>query len=172
MDKPTPKDRTAARQRDDEGRQAAERLVVLLGDLMEAMVAVDSKPMDFDTGTVLHRAELHAIQAIGREPGLSLTRLAEVSGVTKGAASQVVSRLVGKGMVSKEASTREPRMISLELTELGWTAHAAHERLHDGMIAAVRAHYGADMDARVAVVTPVVEELIGLVATYGRLQVD
>jgi hypothetical protein len=41
---------------------------VLLGDLMERMNEVDARPKDFETGTVLHRAEIHTVQATADGP--------------------------------------------------------------------------------------------------------
>jgi DNA-binding MarR family transcriptional regulator len=113
-----------------------------------------------------HRGELHTITAVGQEPGLSLKRLAELTGVTKGAASQMVSRLVRKGYVTKGPAPGAPREIALDLTELGRRARAAHAELHAGMHATVRAYYGADTERRVTEATRVVRELIGLVESH------
>jgi len=149
-----------------------ETLVRLLGDLMENMIAADSQPMDFDTGHILHRAEIHTIDAIGRKDGLNLTQLAEDLGVTKGAASQMISKLVNKGLVSKTTAPEARREVVLELTGLGWRGYQAHQRLHGRMVAAVRAYYGAGAQGQVEQAIHVVQDLIGLVELYRRQPVE
>ena len=148
-------------------RDAAERLVVLVGDLKDRLDEVEHEPMDYGTGMVIHRAEIHTIQAIGRKRGINLTRLAETSGVTKGATSQMVSKLVAKGLVLKVQSAT-PRELALDLTELGWKAFEAHERLHDRMIEAVEAYFGPAAEERVERMTSAVRELLALVEAYAR----
>jgi len=145
---------------------AEEQLVLLLGDLMESLVAADAQPMDFDTGHILHRAEIHTIAAIGERTGLNLTQLAEDLGVTKGAASQMIARLVKKGLVSKTAAPETRREVVLELSEAGWRGYRAHRRLHARMVAAVHAYYGAGRQGRVGQAIGVVRDLIGLVELY------
>jgi DNA-binding MarR family transcriptional regulator len=115
--------------------------------LHEGSNEVDARSKDFGTGTVLHRAEIQTLQAIGRRPGMNLIQLAEMMGVTKGASSQMTSKLVRKGLVRKAASAQSGREIILHLTETGWRAFHEHEKLHESMFAAVRAHYGADLPA-------------------------
>lgn len=149
--------------------EGPEALIVRLGDLLERMYEVDAKPIDFGVGQKLHRGELHTVQAIGRRPGLNLTGLAELTGVSKGAASQMVSRLARRGLVRKQAAPGSRREIALELTESGWRGFRAHESLHARMIAAVREHYGDEVDARSAETIPVVEDLVRLVERYARM---
>lgn len=151
---------------------AEEQLVMLLGDLMESLVAADSQPMDFDTGHILHRAEIHAIAAIGRQNGLNLTQLAEDLGVTKGAASQMISRLIKKGLVSKTPAPETRREVVLELSERGWRGYRAHQELHARMVAAVHGYYGPQNGARVGQAIHVLRDLIALVEVYRRKQAE
>jgi len=51
---------------------------------------------DFGTGVMLYRAEIHTIRAIGDNPGINVTKLAESMGITKVAISQTVNKLVRK----------------------------------------------------------------------------
>ena len=65
--------------------------------------AYDSQPRDFGIGFPLTQNEIHAIVVVCENEGISLGELAKQRGVTKGAMSQLVSRLVKKGLVAKEA---------------------------------------------------------------------
>ena len=78
---------------------------------------------------ITHR-ELHAIQAIGEIENINITGLGTHFGVTKSAASQLISKLVQKGMVAKEQSPRSGKELNLALTDLGWQAYELHEKYH------------------------------------------
>jgi DNA-binding MarR family transcriptional regulator len=54
----------------------------------------------------LHPSEIHLMGALMRDADANVTTMAETLGITKGAVSQTISRLVKKGMVTK---TRDPR---------------------------------------------------------------
>jgi DNA-binding MarR family transcriptional regulator len=56
-------------------------------------------------GVTLHPSELHLLGALMRDGDANVTTMAETLGITKGAVSQTISRLVTKGMVTK---TRDP----------------------------------------------------------------
>ena len=51
----------------------------------------------------LYHSEIHTIMAIGDHEGVYLSELARMTGVTRGAISQMISRLDEKGLVRKEA---------------------------------------------------------------------
>ncbi|MDD4952814.1 MAG: MarR family transcriptional regulator, partial [Desulfovibrionaceae bacterium] len=70
------------------------------------------------------------IQAIGNQEHMSVTEVAAVFGVTKSAASQMVSRLVDKGFLEKRQAPHSNKEYQLRLTPLGWKAYDAHENFH------------------------------------------
>jgi len=84
----------------------------------------------YGTDALLTRKEVHTIEYIGENPGLNLKSLAEVQGVSKGAASQMVSKLVEKGYIQRKESLSSGAEISLYLTEKGETAFAGHLEYH------------------------------------------
>jgi DNA-binding MarR family transcriptional regulator len=59
---------------------------------------------------------------VRRNPGTSLSRLAEHLGTTLPSASQMVERLVQTGLVTRVQSVKERRRVELRLTEAGSTA--------------------------------------------------
>jgi DNA-binding MarR family transcriptional regulator len=80
--------------------------------------------------SLLTRKEIHTIEYIGEHPGINLKFLAEMQGVTKGAASQMISRLVKKGYIQRKDSPSSGAEISLYLTEKGDAAYAGHQEYH------------------------------------------
>jgi len=66
-------------------------------------------------------AQFRMLVYIRRNPGTSLSALADHLGTTLPAASQLVDRLVQAGLVSKVKHAEERRRLELRLTELGVT---------------------------------------------------
>jgi DNA-binding MarR family transcriptional regulator len=60
-----------------------------------------------------------------------VTGLAKVRGITKGAASQMVYKLVDKGLVEKRVSPSSDSELNLYLTKLGKKARAEHRKKHE-----------------------------------------
>ena len=118
---------------------AVKRLLDHLHRVGETARRLDDQPRTFDTGAPLTRAEIHMVSELAGHPELGVTGLAELQGVTKGAVSQMVSRLVRKGLVRKDRSSG--RGVRLVLTEVGQAAHRAHVRFHADMARFVAEHY-------------------------------
>lgn len=96
---------------------------------------VENKNRDFGLGYEISMKEIHTIQYIGDCPGINLKSLAENQGVTKGAASQMISRLIQKNLVTKSRSAESEAEIVLNLTEEGSNAYKGHEAYHkSGML--------------------------------------
>lgn len=119
-----------------------DKTLALIGRVVDRMAAMESHPHDYGTGVVLHRAEIHTVQAVGDEPGLSVGDLAERMGVTKGAASQMVRRLEDKRMLTRSHPKGNRKTVALKLTELGEAARSEHMRYHQSMERLVREHLG------------------------------
>lgn len=84
----------------------------------------------FAEGVEMTPKEIHTIQAIGEQKETNVTGLATYFGITKSATSQMITRLTEKGFVEKEFAAHSNKELLLSLTELGWKAFQAHERLH------------------------------------------
>ena len=119
-------------------------LLTLLDRLYEVIrvgSGLDAEPKYFDTPEPLSRAEVHTVSAVAVEPGIGVAELAEQHGVSRSAASQMVTRLVSKGLVCKRRASG--RHVHLEVTPLGERAHRAHERFHDELVHALAPFYGS-----------------------------
>lgn len=98
--------------------------------VLHKYMRLEEMPFSYGDGIKLTQREIHAIDAIGDNPDINITKLAEMQGVTKGAMSQMVYRLLDKGYVRKVASPDDDRELRLLLTPEGKAAHKAHKDYH------------------------------------------
>ncbi len=84
----------------------------------------------YGTDKILHYGEIHMIKEIKNNPGIHISAIAEMNGITRGAVSQMVKKLEKKGMVKKITDESNKSRILLQLTEKGEIAHGEHERFH------------------------------------------
>lgn len=131
----------------------------LMGRVVERMAGLYSTPHDFGTGDLLHRAEIHTVQAIGDSPGLSVTALAKRLKVTKGAVSQMVGRLLKKKLVKQTYVPGSAKETQLHLTKRGHVAREGHEAYHTRMHRAVQDCLGSRFKQRAALYREVFTEL-------------
>ena len=113
---------------------APHRCMVLFDDMfhriMNKMNRIEQKPRRFGTDFLLYSSEIHTIQAIGRNAGINVTALAALQGVTKGAVSQILQKLVKKGMVVRMKDEMSDREVLLKLSDTGKIAYQAHADFH------------------------------------------
>ena len=93
--------------------------------------ALEKIPIDHGTGDLLYASEINTLEIIGKFPGINLTQLAQKRGVTKGAVSQIVSKLVKKQLVTKNQEPDNEKAVLLKLTDAGWVAFENHEKFHE-----------------------------------------
>lgn len=110
--------------------QDYQEYMVLLERVIHLYNGIESKKRDFGLGYELSMKEIHTIQYIGDQPSINVTALASKQGVTKGAASQMISRLVKKGLVIKEKAANSDLEIVLSLTAEGKKAYLGHQAFH------------------------------------------
>ena len=121
--------------------KAWEREVMREGQALFARILMkydyaERKPIVVD-GVKMHAAHFHMIEAIGKGYGDTVTALADYFIITKGAVSQIVTRLYGEGYVSKTKREGNDKEIILGLTAKGLKAF----KIHEG--------YGQPMEARI-----------------------
>ena len=122
----------------------------------------------FGTGVLLHQNEIHTIQAIGRNLGINITTLAEKKGVTKGAISQTINRLVKKGLVRKTHIPGNAKEVILELTDLGWVGFRNHEKFHMETLDIARKYFGDEIENRLDRIGLAADDLNVLLDEYTR----
>lgn len=113
--------------------QIGEDLLNLICEFYEK----DSKARTFGTDTELYHSEIHMLQCIMEHPGLHISGIACLLGITRGAASQTVKRLERKKMVVKETSPTNCKKIVMHLTSKGETACQNHKKAHEKYCAVI-----------------------------------
>lgn len=113
---------------------------VMISGLMEKFLrvlnkysAIEKIPMDFGIGERLYPSEIHTIESIGKNQEINVTGLADVMGITKGAVSQMIGKLIQKGLVIKSKDPFNDKEVRLGLTPRGWSAFAGHEKFHSSI---------------------------------------
>jgi len=91
---------------------------------------LESLPFHFDEGIEMTHRELHVIQAVGERKRINITELGSHFGVTKSAASQMVTKLVKKDFIEKKPAAHSNKELQLTLTQRGWKAFRIHEKFH------------------------------------------
>lgn len=105
-------------------------LSMLMERVIHKYIQFEQKKRKFGTNTTLTRVEIHTIVAVAENAGISITELAKKQGITKGATSQMIYKLVDKGMVEKRISPTSDSQVSLYVTNNGKTAYEGHENFH------------------------------------------
>jgi DNA-binding MarR family transcriptional regulator len=70
-------------------------------------------------GTNLYTSEIHLMKTVDYNPDVNASGMAKLLGVTKGAVSQTVSRLVQKGVIVKERDPSCNNELKISLTSFG-----------------------------------------------------
>ena len=93
----------------------------------------EKKPQKYCADVMLTQPEIHTVAVIGDNEGISVTELAKVRGITKGAASQMIYRLEDKELVEKRISPESDSKLNLYLTKKGRKARDEHRKMHETM---------------------------------------
>lgn len=91
---------------------------------------VEELPIPVADGVEVTTREAHTIEAVGMRKQMNVTEVANVFGITKSAASQMVSRLCEKGFLEKRQAPHSNKEFQLTLTPLGQQVFEAHARFH------------------------------------------
>lgn len=87
--------------------------------------------ISFDGSEPLNTAAIHLIDVIGKHPEYNATKIAEVLGNTKGAVSQMSTKLENKGLIVRKKSEAGDKDITFLLTESGQKVFDGHAKLHE-----------------------------------------
>ncbi len=108
-------------------KKASRELIDSFLRLVNKYNALGRHPITFGTPYKFFHSERHMLDIVGDDPGLNITEFAKTTGVTKGAISQVVSKLEKKGALRRFKSEENEKEIRLELTQLGEKIYAHHQ---------------------------------------------
>lgn len=80
-------------------------------------------------GMLFYQQETHTIQQIGKNPGITVSEIAENTGKTTSACSQIIKKLRERNVVIQKRNMSNCRQYNLELTDYGWEIFNEHEAL-------------------------------------------
>ena len=101
-------------------------LIDLFLKILHLYSVIGRKPKDYGTGDLLYFTEIHTITMVGKNREINMTRLADMMGVTKGAISQTIRKLVSKNFIVK-SNTNNRKEINLRLSEKGKIVYKGQE---------------------------------------------
>ncbi len=145
-----------------------ERIMSKFDRVVMAMESMHSPSLSFGTGVTMYRKEIHTIQAIGKNPEINITNLAELMGVTKSAASQVIKKLERKGLVRKTYVPGNAKEVILELTELGRVGYLNHEKFHMEALDIARGYFGDQLKNKLEAMEAVMTDFNAIVDEYEK----
>lgn len=90
---------------------------------------------------ILYSAETHMIEVIGAAKKITTSQLAQTMAVTKGAVSQITTKLLQKGLIAKETFAKNPHTFYVVLTPLGQEVYVEHRDYYEQMIQSVSGIY-------------------------------
>ena len=91
----------------------------------ELMTEYDSLPHRYGDD-ILYQAEAYIVHEVGNNPNISVTELAETLKKTKSACSQLVKRVMDKGLVYQIRDEKNRRVYHLRLTPDGEKVYRDH----------------------------------------------
>jgi DNA-binding MarR family transcriptional regulator len=101
-------------------------LIDLFLKILHLYSVIGRKPKDYGTGDLLYIAEIHTITMVGKNREINMTQLAEMMGVTKGAISQTIRKLVSKNFMIKSNDINR-KEINLKLSKKGLIVYKEQE---------------------------------------------
>jgi len=99
-------------------------------NVISEIVARDKRPLQLPDGSKIYRFELHVIDLVGKNKGITINELAKILKVTKGAVSQVITKLAKGAVVEKIKSSGNKKNVNLFLTPKGEDIFSGHRQFH------------------------------------------
>lgn len=120
--------------------------------ILNKMDADEKVAKDFGSGDLLHCSEIHTIMAIGKNPGINITNLSRLLGISRSAISQMTNRLRKKNLVEKHRDPDNDKEIFLQLSPKGTIAYLGHEQHHARIYARMHHNLGELSDEEFALI--------------------
>jgi DNA-binding MarR family transcriptional regulator len=105
----------------------------LFEGIIQKIVLTRISPQDYGTGENLYLGQIHAINAVGNHPGINITELSRVLGITKGTVSPLINRLETKNYLKKSRDANDGKIVLLELTDMGRKARKGFEKYRNAL---------------------------------------
>ncbi len=112
-------------------KDATKEIIELFIRMVNKYNSLEKVPARHGTRYNLYHSERHMLDKIGDNTGMNMTEFAEAAGVTKGAISQLVSKLEKKGIVRRYKKSTNEKEVFLELTKTGQEVHRQHKEINE-----------------------------------------
>jgi len=89
---------------------------------------IESVPDGYMKDLTFH--EIHTIENIGVNPGVTMSELASIANVTTSTMTTMVDKLVKRGFARRRRKESDRRVVVVSLTEKGQKAFEEHNELH------------------------------------------
>ena len=113
---------------------------------------LDTEPRAYGTDIMLTGVEIHLIELIGDNKNPSVTEIARLFGVTKGAISQRLKQLEQKGIIQKNVDPDNASRSIITLTSKGNVAYFAHKHWHETMDGGFKEYFDNLQPEKVAII--------------------
>ncbi|MBP8081910.1 MAG: MarR family transcriptional regulator [Spirochaetes bacterium] len=104
-----------------------EKLFSSFKRMIHVLATGNNNPSDY-AGVMLFRAEVHILELIGENPGITTSSITAKMNVTKGAVSQITAKLFKKNLIKKIPSIHDAKILELYLTEKGKDVFVFHDK--------------------------------------------
>ena len=109
----------------------AQKLSEVFLRIMHKVIENQKKPRRYGIDDFLYPSEIHTIMMIGIHKDVHISELARFLGITRGAVSQMMTKLEKKGLIDKKIDPQNATRTLLSLTNKGKVAYYAHEQYHE-----------------------------------------
>lgn len=125
--------------------------------VINQLLFLEKKSVFTYRGITLYPSELHLMEVVAADGGDNVTTMAQTLGVTKGAVSQTISRLVRKRIVTKTRDPHNKNELTVQFTATGKRAIEA--------FAGLRADAGRRYETYLSSLTDAERQIIGTFLT-------
>lgn len=115
-------------------KKASKDIAELFIKMVNKYNALEKIPARHGTKHNLYHSERHMLDKIGDNTGMNVTEFAAAAGVTKGAISQLVTKLEKKGIVTRYKKSTNDKEVFLELTKTGKEVYRQHKEINEKTI--------------------------------------
>ena len=139
------------------GPVSTDELAADLGTSLEGVVALIRS---LNTTHVMSRSASGTLATLQRGGPARLTALAAREGVTQPAMTQLISRLEGAGLVTREPDPTDGRVVLVTITEAGRSTMALRRRERTERLSVLLAQLIPEHQAALAAAIPAMEALV------------
>ena len=112
-------------------KKASKDIEELFMRMVNKYNALEKIPVSHGTKHNLYHSERHMLDKIGDNTGMNVTEFAAAAGVTKGAISQLVTKLEKKDIVRRYKKSTNEKEVFLELTRTGQEVYEKHKEINE-----------------------------------------